>query len=266
MPRAPDGSYTLPNGTLVNTGDTILVSQHNPAMNDIASALGASLDRDGLGGMRASLNMAGFRIYNCSPGVNPDDVVTMAQLDAVSAVPVGTVIDFAGSSVPSGWLICAGQSLNRTDYAALFAVIGTTYGSASGTTFNLPDCRGRVSAGRDLDSGGLASRLTTTMTPNGTTLGATGGTQTVALTTAQLAAHTHTGSTSSAGDHAHQAMTGNSDLGDSGVGSSFVLDSLGDTSTAGAHTHTISLDNAGSGEAHLNVQPTILFNKLIKAS
>src|SRR3546814_15641483 len=53
MPRSPDGSYSLPAGTLVSSGDTILVSQHNPAMQDIASALGKSLDRDGTGGMRS---------------------------------------------------------------------------------------------------------------------------------------------------------------------------------------------------------------------
>lgn len=268
MPRASDGSYSLPSGTLVNTGDTLLTSQHNPPLLDVAAALSASLDRDGNGGMRSSLSMGGNAITNLAPGVNATDAATVSQLGGSSSVPVGTIIDFAGSTAPDGWLVCGGQSLTRTEYAALFAVISTTYGSASGTTFNLPDCRGRVSAGRDFDQGGVAGRLTTTMTPNGTTLGATGGAQTVTLTTGQMPSHTHTGSTASAGTHSHtvNGLT----IGDQepiGSGSSGVnYSDLQTTSSDGAHTHTMSLDNTGSGEAHPNVQPTILFNKLIKAN
>lgn len=266
MPRSPDGSYTLPSGTLVNTGDTLLVSQHNPALQDMASVLGDSLDRDGLGGMRADLAMGGYKVTGLAPGESSTDAATVGQLSGTSGTPVGAIIDFAGASVPDGWLVCAGQSLSRTDYAALFAVIGTNYGSASGSTFNLPDCRGRVSAGRDLDQGGLANRLTS-VTPNGTTVGAVGGAQSVALTIGQLAAHTHTGSTGSAGAHSHTVNT--LTIGDQeniGSGASGInYTDFQTTSSAGSHTHTMSLDNTGSGEAHPNVQPTILFNKLIKA-
>ena len=53
---------------------------------------------------------------------------------------VGAVIAFAGSTSPAGWLLCDGSAVSRTEYAALFAVIGTTYGSGNGsTTFNLPN-------------------------------------------------------------------------------------------------------------------------------
>lgn len=53
---------------------------------------------------------------------------------------VGAVIAFAGSTSPTGWLLCDGSAVSRTDYAALFAVIGTTYGAGDGTsTFNLPN-------------------------------------------------------------------------------------------------------------------------------
>lgn len=266
MPRAPDGTYTLPNGTIVATGETLLTSQHNPPFLDVAAALSASLDRDGLGSMRAPLAMGGNAITGLEPGTNPTDAATVSQLSSGAGTPIGTVIDFAGSTAPDGWLICAGQSLNRSDYAALFAVIGTTYGSASGTTFSLPDCRGRVSAGRDLDQGGLAGRLTTTMTPNGTTLGAAGGTQSVTLTTSQMPVHTHTGSTASSGSHSHEVGSVGSVSVGFGGGNTAAGDGTGSTSTAGAHTHTMSLDNTGGGEAHPNVQPTILFNKLIRAS
>ena len=55
-------------------------------------------------------------------------------------VPTGCVQAFAGQTTPNGWLLCDGSAVSRTDYAALFAVIGTTYGSGDGsTTFNLPN-------------------------------------------------------------------------------------------------------------------------------
>lgn len=53
---------------------------------------------------------------------------------------VGAVVAYAGSTSPAGWLLCDGSAVSRTDYAALFAVIGTTYGTGDGsTTFNLPN-------------------------------------------------------------------------------------------------------------------------------
>ena len=96
---------------------------------------------------------------------------------AVGALPAGAVIPYAGSSAPANWLLCGGQAVSRTDYAALFAVIGTTYGSGNGsTTFNLPDLRGRVIAGEDDMGGTAANRLTSaTSGITGTTLGAAGG-------------------------------------------------------------------------------------------
>jgi hypothetical protein len=54
---------------------------------------------------------------------------------------------YGGAAAPSGWLLCDGASYLRTDYAALFTVIGTAYGTADGTHFNVPDMRGRVPAG-----------------------------------------------------------------------------------------------------------------------
>lgn len=72
--------------------------------------------------------------------------------------PPGTVTAFAGSTAPEGWLLCDGSAVSRTAYAALFAVIGTTYGAGNGsTTFTLPDLRGRVAAGANA-SNALASR------------------------------------------------------------------------------------------------------------
>ena len=54
-------------------------------------------------------------------------------------------VAYAGSTAPSGWFICDGSAISRTTYSDLYTVIGTTYGSGDGaTTYNLPDCRGRV--------------------------------------------------------------------------------------------------------------------------
>lgn len=56
--------------------------------------------------------------------------------------PPGAVIMYGAASAPTGWLNCDGSSVLRATYANLFAVIGTTYGSADGTHFTLPDFRG----------------------------------------------------------------------------------------------------------------------------
>lgn len=78
-------------------------------------------------------------------------------------VPTGAVVPFAGAAAPEGWLLCNGQSVSRTAYAALFAAIGTTYGSGNGSsTFNVPDLRQRVAVGADPDTapGTLAGAAT----------------------------------------------------------------------------------------------------------
>ncbi len=268
MPRNTDGSYTLPAGSLVAVGEDIVPSQHNPPLQDLASAMADSLSRDGRGGMRANLQGGGFRGVNFAAGVQPTDLVILSQLaSGAGGVPVGAMMDYAGATAPTGWLICAGQTLSRTSYAELFAVIGTAWGAPSGSTFSLPDLRGRVSAGLDIDQGGFAGRLTT---PNSQTLGAAGGAQTVTLTAAQMPAHTHsvTGTAESAGAHTHTVASATSTLLGSGTEETAAVPDTATTSSSGAHTHTVTgtAASAGSGEAHSNVQPTIIVNKIIKAS
>lgn len=78
-----------------------------------------------------------------TPSVFPPDptspVVNMA----------GMVQMTAAAAAPTGWLLCRGQSVLRTDYPALFAAIGTTYGSVDGTHFNVPNMLGRAVVGQD---------------------------------------------------------------------------------------------------------------------
>lgn len=62
--------------------------------------------------------------------------------------PIGEVIMWAGTTAPYGYLICNGSQVSRTTYAALFAIVGTSFGQGNGTTtFHIPDLRGRFVRG-----------------------------------------------------------------------------------------------------------------------
>lgn len=83
-------------------------------------------------------------VFGVTPpnGDNSKKLATTAFVNAKASVgtPTGVVQAFAGSTTPQGWLLCDGSAVSRTDYAALYAVIGTTYGAGDGsTTFNLPN-------------------------------------------------------------------------------------------------------------------------------
>lgn len=190
------------------------------------------------------------------------------------AVPIGSMVDFAGTSVPNGWLLCYGQAVSRTTYADLFAVIGTTFGAGNGsTTFNVPDFRGRVGAGKD-DMGGTDSGLLSSVFGAAAkTLGGVLGAASHLLTTAQIPSHNHGGSTNSTGAHSHTIDPGWRTHGSGGQGS-ITGWSDGDitisgtynktTNSTGSHSHTISSE--GGDQAHPNAQPTLIVNKIIKAS
>lgn len=61
-------------------------------------------------------------------------------ISATGGVPTGTIMPYGGSTAPDGYLLCDGSAVSRTTYSALYAVIGTTYGSGDGnSTFNLPN-------------------------------------------------------------------------------------------------------------------------------
>ena len=103
-----------------------------------------------------SLSLALDALMGTSPGL----VVQRGATEWIggSALPPGVVIPFAGSSAPLGWLECNGTAVSRTDYAALFIAIGTTYGAGdASTTFNVPDLRGEFirgwDNGRGIDTG-----------------------------------------------------------------------------------------------------------------
>lgn len=173
----------------------------------LAQSLAQALDFDmsltsGLFSARPSPGVVG-RWYLATDGVISGRPEGDAYLDTGNAwagpmnhsgSPLGSLKDYAGASDPPdpGWLIANGRAVSRSTYAALFALIGTTYGSGNGsTTFNLPDTRQRVTLG-------VAASGT------GSTLGGTGG----------AIDHTHTSAT-----HSHSLTTGAASINvDSGSG------------------------------------------------
>jgi microcystin-dependent protein len=99
-------------------------------------------------------------------------------------IPLGAGLDFWGTTAPnSSFAFPYGQAISRTTYGALFAMVGTAYGSGDGsTTFNLPDKRGRISVALDTMGGTASGRITSASGGiDGTTAGATGGGQTYTM-------------------------------------------------------------------------------------
>lgn len=160
------------------------------------------------------------------------------------SLPLGTIIDYAGSTDPSPptgtWLLCDGRAISRATYVDLFTIIGTTFGTGDGsTTFNIPDLRGRVGAGPD-DMGtaaGSANRLTAA-----DALGNASGAEKHTLTTGEMPSHTHTqdshNHTQNSHTHTQNAHT-------------HTQDSHGHSVTDPGHTHSISVrqnaTNPGAG-------------------
>jgi microcystin-dependent protein len=182
-------------------------------------------------------------------------------------IPLGGMLEFTGTTAPNGsFVLPFGQALSRTTYATYFAMVGTTYGAGDGsTTFNVIDKRGRVSAGKDDMGGSSANRLTNQSGGlNGDVLGASGGSETHTLTTAELAVHSH-GVTDP--QHAHgitpanglvQGQAGGFDPSSGGSHGAPANLSINNAATG------ITINNAGSGSAHNNVQPTIIVNYILR--
>jgi len=307
MSRNGSGVYTTPN-TFV-AGATITAAGHNQNWADLASEMTNSVAADGQTTMTAPLKASSGTVAAPSHtfGSDPDTgayrigsnnygiavggtkIVDVASTGATvtgdisasgvlkqggfSLLPVGVFFPYAGAAAPSGYLLCDGSAVSRTTYAALFTAIGTSYGVGDGsTTFNVPDMKGRVPAGKEAS----ATRLTAThFGGNSTALGAVGGLESnnVILTHTHIAdavaGHQHlivfddtSGTTLTALNYLVRNLTTSSDFSYS-LGGSAATANVGLTSSAGGHTPTIQ--NAGSASTHNIVQPTIITNYIIFA-
>jgi microcystin-dependent protein len=68
----------------------------------------------------------------------------------IESLPIGTILPYSNTTVPSGFMLCDGRAVSREDYSELFNIIGTTYGDGDGsTTFNIPNLKGRIPVGID---------------------------------------------------------------------------------------------------------------------
>jgi microcystin-dependent protein len=173
-----------------------------------------------------------------------------------SGVPVGTILSFAGTIAPEGYLICDGSVVSKNDYAELYTVIGEVYGSADGyftlewvdsnsdeiidpdemveipSYFNIPDLRGRVTVG--LDSLGVNL--------SNAEIGSSGGEQTHTLTLDEIPSHNHNYQTFGSG--------------------TLRLTSGGSNSSN--MTYSASTSFSGGGQPHNNMQPYLVTNYIIK--
>jgi len=186
------------------------------------------------------------------PGTPADEVLTFATgesapswVAAGGGAVTGSITIYAGlyTATISGYLHCNGDAVSRTTYADLFAVTSTQFGTGDGSsTFNVPDLRSRFPRGA----------------PASTSCGATGGADTVALTTSELASHTHSNTITDPG-HEHGlkgyggSSAGNKKYNES-AGTSPHLTTGGDAYGTTNVTAGVSITNvsAGSGSAHEN--------------
>ena len=211
-------------------------------------------------------------------------MLVIGRLSGVDvAAPVGSIMPYAGATAPTGWLLADGSAVSRTTYAALYAVIGTTYGVGNGsTTFNVPNLKNSVPVG----SGDTYARA------------ATGGASTVTLSSSNIPGHTHSFSDTSTsnGSHGHTVSVtvdaggshthyvggqgyvsglqyGGSSIAastSSGVTASDGYHShtaSGSAASDGSHTHDVSgtTGSTGSGGSHENMPPYVAMPYIIRA-
>lgn len=295
MPRGASGVYTLPIPAFI-AGTTILSASVNSNYSDIATALTQSLATTGVSSMTGQIKA--FAGNTAAPGMAwASDLDTGIYLSAtgvqtfvaggvdlfdisatgiellegefidktgaiVRPLPIGCAIDWpANLAAPNGYILAYGQTELIATYPALAAVYGTTYGGDGITTVGIPDYRGRTGIGRDNMGGVTASRITNAeCSIVGTTIGATGGVQSFALLQAQLPNYNLSLASVTCTPSATVTRYPNSEATQFGASTNKV-------EVAGSSTVTFSiggtLPSGGSGSTHINVQPSIVVNKIV---
>ena len=298
MPRNNSGVYTLPQSPFT-PGTVISSAAVNSNFSDIATALTGSVAANGStpisGNMRFASGTAIAPSITFSSDATTGFYLSAAGVLGVSAAgstagllvdstqvgagkngnqlyytngaipsPVGSVIDFAGVAAPTGWLLCFGQSLATASYPELFNVIGTTYGG-SGSTFNLPDCRGRLTAGKDDMGGSAANRLTSAGSGvSGNVLGAVGGSQNFSLSQANMPVTGPAFFGNASGNQFAQWSGSTGPFANSGGGVNIFPVRQQDMLNTFLPTPTGTIQG-GSGVPIATVPPVIIFNKIIFA-
>jgi len=154
----------------------------------IAAVLEESADtstlRSELANNQPVTNGAAIVGYYDPVNLNATDVaaqLTLLTEAVVAPFPTGIIVDFGGTVAPAGFLLCNGSAVSRVTYADLFSVIGVIWGAGDGsTTFNVPDFRGKTTAGAD---GSLFA--------GSNVIGVTGGTNTHTMAIDELIEHSH---------------------------------------------------------------------------
>lgn len=183
------------------------------------------------------------RVFQERSLTKADVTKAAADLSAAMAalIPVGAIFPFVGGQAPTGFALCNGQTLDRAQYADLFRLIGTKYGTTNTSNFKVPDLSGRFLVG----------------VGTGYSLGDTGGSQTVALTAAQMPVHNHD-VTGKAGQ-AQKSGVGLYASNVSGGSGWQVLSTTEQGSVSGLTT-----TSAGSGQAHENRPPYFALEYIIR--
>jgi len=177
-----------------------------------------------------------------------------ANLTGIEGIPTATIVPWSSASVPTGFLECNGQAVSRSTYAALFAIVGTTYGAGDGSsTFLVPDLGDNVPVGKSnnkaLASTGGANTVAATGNVGGSTANAT-------LTTAQLASHQHSETASKA--PSPPMSRSNSNTGP-GFNSTTVNRTTGNAGSGSGHSHNMSATFTGDSTSVLQPYLTIIY-------
>lgn len=160
----PDGARMVGTGLLgtaevgVSTGVAVAITAEASA--DGVSEIELSTSGNTEDPTSVTINAAGVAIATGGDvTVNGDEVATVPMLPA--GAPTGAGALWFAAAAPAGWLLCDGSAVSRATYAALFAVVSTTYGVGDGsTTFNLPDLRQRFPLGKAASGTGNALAAT----------------------------------------------------------------------------------------------------------
>jgi len=177
-------------------------------------------------------------------------------LTSVQGLNTGLIIPWGSTSVPSGFLECNGQAVSRSTYAALFAVISTTYGIGDGsTTFNVPDLTDRTIVNKSNTKNLAQTGGANTVSRTGTVSGNVGNTT---IITAEMPSHAHMCTYTSMGAP-YGSGGGMCDAAAGPMGSTPASNSTGGD---GAHNHNLSATFTGGADSVL--QPYIVMVYIIK--